>query len=157
MLERFILKFGMTFGILSFPTLFKKPSGKIWFILYLINCLVNWIFDKILVETKQVTYPVRFLPKIFKINVIYDFLVCPYLSVWYCQSTNKSNIKEAIGKLFLYGLPQAAYEIILERKTNALLFIGKWRWFYSLFLVFVVKIISRIMLIFIKRNYEKTP
>jgi hypothetical protein len=29
MLERLILKFSMIFGILSFPTLFKKPTEKI--------------------------------------------------------------------------------------------------------------------------------
>ncbi|MFC0470884.1 CBO0543 family protein [Halalkalibacter kiskunsagensis] len=143
MLERSIIKLGIVFGIFSIITLFEKPSVKIWFPLYVINCLVNYIFDKVLVETKQVKYPIRLLPKIFKINVVYDYLVCPYLSIWYCQSTYHSKLSGIVGKLMLFATPQAIYEIILEKKTNSLEFTGNWRWLYSFFLVFVVKVISR--------------
>ena len=79
MIERLIIKIRIIFGILSFPTLFKKPSVKIWLPLFLINCLIIWIFDKVLVETKQVKYPIRFITKNFKINVVYDFLVCSFV------------------------------------------------------------------------------
>ena len=143
MIERIILIFGVTLGILSFPTLFRKPGSQLWLPLFIINSIVNLIFDKILIETKQVKYPVRFLPKIFKVNIIYDLLVCPYLSVWFSKATYNSDIKGLISKLILFGTPQSIYEIILERKTNSLKFIGKWRWFYSAFLVFIVNLISR--------------
>ncbi|MBM7573326.1 CBO0543 family protein [Aquibacillus albus] len=143
MIERLIIKFGIVFGVLAFPTLFRKPSAKIWIPLYLCNCIVNYLFDMALVKTKKVMYPIRFLPKIFKINVVYDFLVCPFLSVWYCQSTYNSKLSGLIIKLLVFGIPQAIYEVFLERKTDALKFKGNWRWFHSFFLVFVVKIISR--------------
>ncbi|MDT8860551.1 hypothetical protein N0O92_09920 [Alkalihalobacillus sp. MEB130] len=152
MIERSIIKLGIIFGMISTITLFKKPSVKIWFPLYLINCIVNYVFDKSLVETKQVSYPVRFQPKMFKINVVYDFLVCPFLSIWYCQSTYHSKFPGLVGKLLLFATPQAIYEIVLERKTDALKFKGKWRWLYSFFLVFVVKVISRGMLEVIKKH-----
>jgi len=152
MIDRIILIVGTLFGIMSFPTLFRKPSSHIWLPLFVINGVVNLIFDKILIETKQVKYPVRFLPKVFKVNIIYDLLVCPYLSVWFCKSTYNSNIKELIGKLIIYGTPQAIYEILLERKTNTLKFTGNWRWIYSTFLVFIVKIISRGVLALLKKT-----
>ncbi|OIJ12627.1 hypothetical protein BKP35_10595 [Anaerobacillus arseniciselenatis] len=142
MIERIILIFGVTFGLFSFPTLFRKPGAHLWLPLFIINGIVNLIFDKILIETKQVKYPVRLLPKIFKINIIYDLLVCPYLSVWFSKATYSSDVKGLISKLILFGTPQAIYEIILERKTNSLKFIGKWKWFYSAFLVLIVKLIS---------------
>ncbi|MBB6452685.1 hypothetical protein HNQ94_001131 [Salirhabdus euzebyi] len=138
-----IVKLGIVFGILSFPTLFRKPSGKLWVPFFLLNGAINHVFDKILVTRKKVKYPVRFLPNIFKINVVYDYLVCPYLSVWFCQSTYHSKLPGIITKLILFGLPQGAYEIWLERKTKTLQFRKNWRWMYSLFLVFIVKILSR--------------
>ncbi|MFC0562317.1 CBO0543 family protein [Halalkalibacter alkalisediminis] len=152
-LERFIIKFGIFFGLLSTVTLFKKPSVKSWLPLYSLKCFTHYIFDKILVETKQVKYPIRFLPKVFKINVIYDFLVCPYLSIWYCQSTYNSKLQDVLGKLILFAIPQALYEVTLERKTKALQFKGNWKWIYSFYLVFVVKIISRGLLGLFKRTY----
>ncbi|GAE25598.1 hypothetical protein JCM9140_1601 [Halalkalibacter wakoensis JCM 9140] len=151
-IEAFILRFGVVFGLVSSFTLFKRPSSKLWISLYLSNCLFNYLFDKSLVETKQIEYPVRFKPKIFKINVIYDFLVCPFLSVWYCQSTYHSKWSGIIGKLILFSIPQAIYEVLLERKTDALKFKGKWKWLYSFYLVFLVKIISRSIFAFMKKG-----
>ncbi|WP_096200177.1 CBO0543 family protein [Bacillus sp. FJAT-45350] len=155
MIERLILLFGIIFGIVSYPSLFKKPSSTIWIPLYIGNCLINYFFDKALVKFKKVKYPIRFLPKIFRINVVYDFLVCPFLSVWFCQSTYNSKTSGTLGKLLLFAIPQGIYEIILERKTKALKFKRNWRWVYSLYLVFIVKIISRVMLMVIKRFYKK--
>jgi len=156
MLERFLLWSGGVFGIVSIPSLFRKPSFKIWLPLYLINCIFNYLFNKALVETNQLKYPVRGFPKHFKINAIYDFLVCPFLSIYFCQSIYHSKLLGIIGKLLLFSIPQGAYEIFLERKTNLLRFKGKWRWIYSLSLVFIVKIMALGILTIIKRNYEKS-
>ncbi len=115
MKERIILIAGIIFGLVSIPTLFKKPSVKLWLPLFIVDGLVNYAFDKTLVKTKQLKYPVRFLPRKFQINVVYDFLVCPFLSLWYCQSTYNSKLPGIIGKLMLFGIPQSVYEIWLER------------------------------------------
>jgi hypothetical protein len=142
MLERLILKAGFVFGVLAFQTLLKKPA-KLWLPLYLINGLMNHVFDHYLVTKRKVTYPTRFLPKVFKINFVYDYLVCSFLSVWYCQSTQHSKLKGLLWKLLLFSLPQGAYEIWLERKTKLMKFKGNWKWIYSLFLVVIVKLLSR--------------
>lgn len=156
MLERLLLWSGVVFGIVSIPSLFRKPSFKIWLPLYLINCIINYLFNKALVQTKQLKYPVRGFPKQFKINTIYDFFVCPFLSIYFCQSVYNSKPLSIIGKLFLFSIPQGAYELFLERKTDLLKFTGKWRWSYSLSLVFVVKIMAFGIFIILKRNYEKS-
>lgn len=38
--ERFIIYFGIIFGTLSFPTLFKRPSAILWISLFLVGCLL---------------------------------------------------------------------------------------------------------------------
>lgn len=60
-----------------------------------------------------------------------------------------------IKKLFLWGIPQGAYEILLERKTNSLRFKRGYKWYHSLFLVFIVKILSRVVLESIKPYISK--
>ena len=153
-LEKWLIVIGIIFGFVSFITLFKKPSYKIWLPLYILNCVVNYLFDKTLVITGQVKYPIRFWPNFTRINVVYDYLVCPYLSIWFCQSTYNDKLPNIIKKLLLFSAPQAIYEIILERKTDALKFLSDWKWMYSFLLVFVVKIISRCSLEFIKNIYN---
>jgi hypothetical protein len=99
--------------------------------------------DEILVKSKRIKYPVRFMPKVFDINVVYDYLICPYLSVWFCQSTYNDKFPTIVKKLLLFGLPQSSYEILLEQKTRSLEFKNGYRWYHSLFLVFFVKALAR--------------
>jgi hypothetical protein len=148
---------GIITGIFSIPTLFKKPSVKVWLPLYLINCLFNLIFDKYLVNTGKVKYPIKLIPKKkLRINFVYDFLVCPYILIWFCQSTYHSNLKEIIKKLFIFAVPQTAYEIFFERKTDNLKFLKGWNWVRSIFLVFIVKMLSRGSLYLIKVYRKET-
>lgn len=149
-LDKFIYRMGILLGIIFFPTLFKRPTYKLWVPFFLWNGLVNVMLDTYLVKTNKVKYPVRFKPRKFKINIIYDVFICPYLSVWYCQSTYNDKLLTIIKKLFLWGLPQSVYEILLERKTNTLKFQMGYKWYHSLFLVFVVKILSRLVFELIK-------
>jgi hypothetical protein len=157
MRESIFLISGIITGILSIPTLFKKPSVKVWLPLYLINCLFNFIFDKYLVKTGKIKYPIKLIPKKkLRINFVYDFLVCPYISIWFCQSTYHSNLKEIIKKLLIFAVPQAAYEIFFERKTDNLKFLKGWNWVRSIFLVFIVKMLSRGSLYFLKVFRKET-
>lgn len=60
----------------------------------------------------------RFLPQVFKINAVYEFLVCPYLSVWFRQTIYKSKPFKKILYLFFFSIPQGLFEILLEKETN---------------------------------------
>lgn len=151
MIDTFIIVTGILFGVFSFPTLFRKPTSKVWIPFYLINCAINYILDKILIEQKVIEYPVRFLPKVFNINFVYDFLVCPFLTIRFCQSVYHASLKGIMGKLLLFGIPQGLYEILLERKTNTIKFKKNWSWYHSLILVFVLKLIMVGGLIFFKK------
>lgn len=155
MLSRIIVRSGIIFGLLASPTLLKKPTPNIWILLYFTNCIINYLFDKALIKTNKVSYPVRLFPNVTKINIVYDFFVCPFLSIWYCQATYNSKLLDMLKKLIAFGLPQGIYEVLLERKTDTLRFKGDWKGFYSLSLVIVVKLLSRGILALIKRVYMK--
>jgi hypothetical protein len=159
MVNYLIPRLGLLFGLFSIPTLFKKPSIKLWLPLYLINCIINYLFNKYLVESNKLKYPKKLISKkITNINVSYDIFVCPFLSVWFCQSTYKSNIRDFLVKLFIFALPQGVYEIVLERKTDTLKFKKNWKWFHSIFLVFIVKLLSRGVLELLKKLiYKNDP
>jgi hypothetical protein len=40
---------------------------------------VNVLFNTYLVRTDKVKYSIIIKPRMFKINIVYDLLVCPYL------------------------------------------------------------------------------
>ncbi|OZM56371.1 hypothetical protein CIB95_11385 [Lottiidibacillus patelloidae] len=142
-IEKGMLRFGIIFGLLAFPTLFRKQKNKLWLSLFLINGITNHLIDRILVRKKKLKYPKRHLPKIFKVNVTYDYLVCSYISVWFCQTTYNDKFSKILAKSFLFAVPQAAYEIFLERKTKLLHFKRGWEWYHSALLVLLVKLLSR--------------
>ncbi|WP_412096011.1 CBO0543 family protein [Bacillus sp. PS06] len=137
------------------PSWFRNKSKAFWIPFYLLNCIFNYLSDKILVEKKAIEYPVRFLPKVFKVNFIYNFLVCPFITFRFCLSTNPASLKDIILKLLIFSLPQGLYEIILEKKTNTIKFKGNWKGYYSLALVFAFKIMSLGVYIILKNMMSK--
>ena len=151
-MERIVLRGAMILGVLFIPTLVRKPTAKLWFPFFLFNGILNLLIDSFLVGKKYLKYPKRLASKQFKTNIVYDLLICPYLSVWYCQSSYHSKFPGIIGKLLLFGIPQSTYEIWAARKTDLLKFNRlKWTWVHSLFAVFGVKITIRALLEIPKR------
>lgn len=151
MIEKLLIKFGILFGIILFPTLFRSPSYKLWIPFFIWNGLVNHLFNLILVKSKKIRYPIRFMPKVFDINFVYDYLVCPYITIWFCQSTYNDKFPNILKKLIFWGMPQVIYEILLEKNTDALEFKNGYKWFHSLSLVFILKLLLRGTLELIKR------
>lgn len=144
MIERFIIRTSIILSVLFIPTLFKRPSVKLWVPFFIFNGAINVLIDSYLVSNNYLKYPKRFVHNKFKINIVYDILICPFLTVWYCQSSFNSTLREVVIKLLLFSTPQAIYEILLERKTKLLKFNKrKWTWVHSLVAVFTIKIFSR--------------
>lgn len=71
------------------------------------------------VTNKWIEYPVRLLPKVYRISVIYDYLLFPLTSFWYNQTTYSSKLKGIILQtLLIFSLPLTVLEYWIERKTN---------------------------------------
>ncbi|MFP3847225.1 CBO0543 family protein, partial [Priestia filamentosa] len=71
------------------PIILRKPPIKDWIVVYLFNAVTNGIIDKLLTSYNIVKYPVRFVPKIFNIHILFDFLLYPTFTILYNQVTMK--------------------------------------------------------------------
>jgi hypothetical protein len=126
-----ILKYLTYIGILCLPILFRKQPVKDWVLVYAIKAFYSGFVDSVLVANKKVYYPVRALPKIFNIHIIFDLLLFPIACVFYNQVTYRSNIKETIPKVFLFSIPITIIETVAEKHTNLIKYKNNWNWFCS--------------------------
>jgi hypothetical protein len=141
--ERQILKFSLILGLFFLPILFRKPSFKIWSTIYLTNGIVSHLTDRALVAQKKLSYPVRLVPKLTKNSLVYDYIICPLISVAYCQATNHSKPLGILGKGILFALPQVAIEYLAERKTKLIRYKNGWTVLHSYIGILVVKLTFR--------------
>lgn len=141
--ERNILKLSLSLGLAMMPMVIRRSHFKIWSAIYIANAVTSHIMDRFLVDAKRLKYPVRLAPKIFKINIVYDYFICPLLSVLYCQSSYKSKLLSAIIQGFLFAVPQVAIEYSAERKTKLIKYMNGWTWFHSYLGILAVKLTYR--------------
>lgn len=128
----FILRFLTVFSLLSlFIILRRKPNIKDWVIVYLFNGFTNGIIDKLITTFNIVEYPVRFLPKIFKIHILFDFLIYPTFTIFLNQITEKDKPFTIVVKLLALTIPMFIVEFIAEKKTNLVRWKKGWNWYHS--------------------------
>lgn len=153
--ERNILIVSLLIGIAFLPILFRRPSFKLWSTIYIINGLLSHLMDRILVEKNKLVYPKRLLPKYFKISLVYDYFVCPIITVLYCQSSYYSKLSGTIAKGFLFAVPQIFFEAFSEKNTKLIKYKNGWNALYSYLGIVFVKLMYRGLVEFWKRNSEE--
>ncbi len=126
MKEKKILWMSAGISLLLIPTLNHKPSMKFWSGLFLLSGLINHGIDQFLVAKRYLSYPIRFAPKIFKVQMIYDYLICPYISIWFCQATYHAKIKKIFGMSFFFAVPQMLLELWALKKTKLIRYHNSW-------------------------------
>jgi hypothetical protein len=117
--------------ILIIPIFIRKHPIKDWVIVYLFNAATNGILDKILTSYKIVKYPVRFLPKIFDIHILFDFLLYPLFTVFYNQLTYRDNVWSIVYKLLLSTFPMFLIELWAEKRTKLITWNKGWSWYHT--------------------------
>lgn len=130
-MERVILRILSALGVGTLLLLLKKPPFKDWVIVYLLTGFFSGIVDRILIAKNLLQYPVRFLPNFFNIHIIFDYVLCPTISVMYNQLTYKSKPMGIFLKIFLFNVPQVLIENWAEGKTNLIKWSKKWRWYHT--------------------------
>ncbi|TVY09084.1 CBO0543 family protein [Paenibacillus cremeus] len=143
MKEKTILKIATGISVLLIPTLFRKPSVKYWSSLFLLSGVINHSINRYLTKKRYITYPKRFAPKVFKIELVYDYLICPYISIWFCQATYKANVKKIFGTSFLFALPQMLLELWALKKTKLIRYHNHWTLLHTFVAILSVKLLSR--------------
>lgn len=129
--DRQILKMLLYIGCGFLPFLFKKQPIKDWILIFCIKAFFSGFIDSFVVAHKIISYPVRFLPKVFNINILFDFLLFPITCVFYNQMTHRTKwIKTALS-VFIYSIPITIIEIWAERSTKLIKYEKHWSWIYS--------------------------
>ncbi|ADU32148.1 CBO0543 family protein [Evansella cellulosilytica] len=127
MKERWILRGLFVFGLILIPIVYRKQPIKDWILVFLIKCFYSWFIDSFVVASKQISYPVRILPHIFKIHVLFDVFLFPLACVMYNQLTYRNNtFLDIVIKVFLFSVPITLIEVWAERKTKLIKFRKNW-------------------------------
>ncbi|WP_319003536.1 CBO0543 family protein [Bacillus shivajii] len=108
------------------------------------------------VKNKNITFPIRFLPKYFDISILFDYLIFPLLCVFFNRTTLKMNPTKSIFLSLCFSFPMTLLEIILERHTDLIKYKRNWNWiitYSSLAMTFLF--IRLLMSIIRKLNIEK--
>ncbi len=102
----------------SIPLLFRKPKLNVWLTVFFLKGVISSIIDNIVVKSGRVKYPVRPLSKIFDINILYDYLFFPMLSVlWVRMSYNAKPLTMVIQSL-CFSVPMSILQWVFAKKTK---------------------------------------
>lgn len=144
-IDKNILRGFFVLGIGLLTLVLRKPPIKDWLLVYLWNAVTNGIIDKIVVSYNTVKYPTRLLPKIFKINFLFDYLLYPTMTVIFNQLTEKDHKPFIIFiKLFCFTIPMILVELWAERKTGLIKFKKGWKWYHSFISLNVKSLVTRL-------------
>ncbi|MCM3362412.1 CBO0543 family protein [Niallia sp. MER TA 168] len=132
--------------LILLPILYRKPPIRDWIIVFVYNGITNGIVDMILTSRKVIRYPVRFLPKKFRIHILFDFLIYPTFTVFYNQLTKRDKPFAVFYKLILFTIPFYFIELWAERKTKLIEWKKGWRWYYSFLSIILKSLLTRLVI-----------
>lgn len=139
----------ISFFILSvglLPFLLKKPPIKDWLLAFFMNAYSNVILDRLFVHSHFLEYPVRLMPRKFKVNLLFDQLIYPTISIIINQVTKMDKPFTILAKMTSILIPVFLVEFFAERKTNLINWKKGWRWYHSLTSMFVKSLVNRLLI-----------
>ncbi|WBL16948.1 CBO0543 family protein [Sutcliffiella sp. NC1] len=153
--DKYILRSLFVFGIGLLTFVLRKPPIKDWLLVYLWNAVTNGIIDKVIVSYKIVQYPTRQFPKLFKTNILFDYLLYPTMTIVYNQFTDKDRPSIIFLKLFYFTIPMLLIELWAERKTSLIEFKRSWKWYHSFISLNVKSLVTRLWIGWVRKVAEK--
>lgn len=127
----------LSLGLLAY--LIRNPPLKDWIIVLFTKITFTLLTDFFVVAYDLIEYPVRFLPHVFEISILFDVITFSTLCVLYNQMTYKDKLPMIILKAFLISIPIALLEWWFERNTELINFINWniWITYFTLTLTFL--------------------
>jgi hypothetical protein len=153
-MEKKVLRGLLFFGLLLLPFSIRRTNRKDWIIVFFLKGFTSSLLDTFLTKKKKVSYPKRFLPHYFEINVLFDYLLFPITCVFFNQTTYHSNFKGILLKAFLFSLPMTIVEVLFEKYTKLITFKNNWTSWHTLFSEMISFIATRLF-IGLLRKYSK--
>ncbi|NGY81074.1 hypothetical protein F6Y03_02635 [Bacillus megaterium] len=145
-LERRFLKYTTIIFLGSLPLVLKKVNIKDLLLILFMNGYTNAILDRFLVNRNILSYPVRFIPKEFKSNVLFDFLYLPTVSLWLYQLTKNDKPFKIMFKIVSIVSSLFLFELWAEKNTKLIKWKKGWKWYYSLISLNVRTLFSRLVI-----------
>ena len=137
------------------PIILRKPPIKDWIVVYLFNAVTNGIIDKLLTSYNIVKYPVRFVPKIFNIHILFDFLLYPTFTILYNQVTMKDKPFAIFYKLLFLITPAFLVEVWAVSKTHLIKWKKGWNWYHTFISIMFKSLVTRSFIGIIRKISEK--
>lgn len=119
-----------TLCMVSLPFLFKGPKMRENLVVFFSKGVLATLIDSYVVGSKRVKYPVRPFPKIFGINIIYNMLFFPLLSVIWVKLSYNDKLGKIILKSMIFSIPMSFAQWYLE-KNSRLFKWKKWSIFHT--------------------------
>ncbi|MEK1832811.1 CBO0543 family protein [Priestia megaterium] len=144
--ERRFLKYITVIFLGSLPFVLKKTTIKDSLLVLFMNGYTNAIVDRFLVNRQIIQYPIRFIPKEFKSNVLFDFLCLPTVSLWLYHLTKNDNPFKIVYKIVLTISSLFLVELWAEKNTKLIKWKKGWKWYHSLISLNVRTLLSRLVI-----------
>lgn len=119
-----------TLCMVSLPFLFKGSKMRENLVVFFSKGVLATLIDAYVVGSKRVKYPVRPFPKIFGINIIYNMLFFPLLSVIWVKLSYNDKLGKIILKSMMFSIPMSFAQWYLE-KNSRLFKWKKWSIFHT--------------------------
>ncbi|USL45400.1 CBO0543 family protein [Priestia megaterium] len=145
-LERRFLIYTTIIFLGGLPLVLKKVNIKDSLLILFMNGYTNAIVDRFLVNRNILSYPVRFIPKEFKSNVLFNFLYLPTVSLWLYQLTKNDKPFKIIFKIVSIVSSLFLFELWAEKNTKLIKWKKEWKWYYSLISLNIRTLFSRLVI-----------
>jgi hypothetical protein len=119
-------------GTILWIFIVKKPPVKSNIIIHIMTSILTTTIDQILVKLKFLKYPIRLFPRFFSIHIIFDWLLCPVITIAHFQlSKNDKNWFIIFLKLLIFTTSQLLIEVWAVNKTRLIQWKNGWEWYHT--------------------------
>ncbi|MGJ9386164.1 CBO0543 family protein [Salipaludibacillus sp. CF4.18] len=155
-IQKNILRIVLVLGFLQLPFAFKREKLKDWLLVFFLKGYISSFIASVVVKNKNITFPIRFMPKYFDISVVFDYLLFPLLCVFFNRTTLTSKPTQCFFQSLCYSLPMTIIEIILERYTDLINYKKNWNWIITYSTLVITFLSVRVFMSLIRKlNIEK--
>ncbi|MEB1806294.1 MAG: hypothetical protein LPK26_03130 [Bacillaceae bacterium] len=145
-MQKNLLKVILCIGLFSIPFAFKRENLKDWLLIFFLKGYISSFLNQVVVRSKAVSYPIRFMPKYFKLNILFDYLLFPLLCVLYNRTSVKSKPFSIILQPMIYSIPITIIEFVLEKYTKLIEYKKNWNWVITYSTLVITFLFSRVFI-----------
>jgi hypothetical protein len=117
-LERLLQRMLFISCLAATPFVLKRKNFLMHLTVFFAKGVITTLMDSIFIKRKLIAYPVRPFPKIYDINILYDLLFYPLLSVIWVRWSYNTKLSTTILRSLFFSVPMSFAQWIMEKKTN---------------------------------------